>query len=244
MDTQHRKIELQSPQDLTYVATRLRSAARQKLDLHLPPVSTSSATEPDELRQSVEQLVDAFVAQLLGGMRANISINGLDVVPASSISSSSSSSEGAAVDGDAAVVPTRDGDGDGDGAAEKHEYEAFDEKLRVRLGAAVARRDALVAQISQHRRSTPFVAARAWEERWRVDGEALGTGEEDGIRRAAAVGVLEEEGVEGMERAGEVERNWERAVEGLARLNKGLPETRARLERCGDVVGYLDGGRD
>jgi kinetochor protein Mis14/NSL1 len=39
----------------------------------------------------------------------------------------------------------------------------------------------------------------------------------------------------------EVRKNWERAVEGLGRLNKGLPETRARLERCGDVVGYLDG---
>jgi len=39
-----------------------------------------------------------------------------------------------------------------------------------------------------------------------------------------------------------VERTWERAVEGLGRLNEGLPETRARLERCGDVVGYLGGG--
>jgi kinetochor protein Mis14/NSL1 len=33
-------------------------------------------------------------------------------------------------------------------------------------------------------------------------------------------------------------------MEGLGRLNKGLPETRARLERCGDVVGYLGGEKE
>jgi kinetochor protein Mis14/NSL1 len=31
-------------------------------------------------------------------------------------------------------------------------------------------------------------------------------------------------------------------VEGLGRLDKGLPETRARLERAGGVVGYLGRG--
>jgi kinetochor protein Mis14/NSL1 len=36
---------------------------------------------------------------------------------------------------------------------------------------------------------------------------------------------------------------WERAVEGLGRLDKGLPETRARLERAGEVVGYLGEGK-
>ena len=45
----------------------------------------------------------------------------------------------------------------------------------------------------------------------------------------------------GMQRGEEVRRNWERAVMGVGRLNKGLPETRARLERCGGVVGYLGG---
>jgi kinetochor protein Mis14/NSL1 len=29
----------------------------------------------------------------------------------------------------------------------------------------------------------------------------------------------------------------------LGRLDKGLPETRARLERAGDVVEYLGGGK-
>jgi kinetochor protein Mis14/NSL1 len=47
--------------------------------------------------------------------------------------------------------------------------------------------------------------------------------------------------VKGVQREEEMRRNWERATEGLGRLNKGLPETRARLERAGDVVGYLGG---
>jgi len=47
--------------------------------------------------------------------------------------------------------------------------------------------------------------------------------------------------LEALQRHDEMARNWERAVEGLGRLNKGLPETRARLERAGDVVGYLGG---
>ena len=50
-------------------------------------------------------------------------------------------------------------------------------------------------------------------------------------------------GVHVLQRQEEVERNWEKAVLGLQRLNQGLPETRARLERAGDVVGYL-GGED
>jgi kinetochor protein Mis14/NSL1 len=50
-------------------------------------------------------------------------------------------------------------------------------------------------------------------------------------------------GVDALERQEEVERNWEKAVLALQKLNKGLPETRARLERAGDVVGYLGGGK-
>ena len=60
---------------------------------------------------------------------------------------------------------------------------------------------------------------------------------------AAGDGDGDVAGVEALQRQEEVERNWERAVTGLQRLNKGLPETRARLERAGDVVGYLGGAK-
>lgn len=227
MDSEHRKIELQSPADLAFLTSQLRTAARNKLDLHLPPVSDTS--EPDELRRQVEDLVDAFVAQVLSGMRNNISINGIDVVQHSRAGAD------ADPDGDENMLLDN---GDAADAVEKHEYEAFDDKLRGKLSATVAKRDALVAKISQHRRGTPVVAARAFEERFEKENEVL-------MGMSAVVESGEQEsiaGLEALERNEEVRRNWERAVEGLGRLNKGLPETRARLERCGDVVGYLGVG--
>lgn len=216
MDPEHRKIELQSPADLTHLTTQLRTLARQKLDLHLPP--QPDTTTPDDLRAQVESLVDAFVAQILVGMRQNISINGVDVIPRGAIDEN----------GDLIV------EAGGEGEAVIEEFEAFDEKLRKRVGAVVERRDRLVEGISRHRRETGRVAARRWEEEWVRGMEEM---------EKARVGVNGEPesvlGVEALKRQEEVERGWGRAVEGLGRLNKGLPETRARLERAGEVVEYL-----
>lgn len=37
MDPHHRKIDLQSPADLTYLHNNIKNAAQQKLDLAIPP---------------------------------------------------------------------------------------------------------------------------------------------------------------------------------------------------------------
>lgn len=229
MQSEHRKIELQSPGDLTYLTSQLRTAARQKLDLHLPAQPSDSA---DDLRAQTEALVDAFVAQVLSGLKQNITINGLDVV---------APSRGGNFDGSGDAMQIDTENVEGVEGVEREEFEPFDEKLRARLAEAVSRRDKLVAGISRHRRETAVKSARRFEERFQEEGrevEMLVAGLEE---RAAGEGgdavALEVE----LKREEEVRRNWERAVEGLGRLNKGLPETRARLERCGDVVGYLGG---
>ncbi|KAI4908554.1 hypothetical protein J4E85_011681 [Alternaria conjuncta] len=242
MDASHRKIELQSPSDLTFLTSQIRTAARQKLDLHLPPVPSSATNgdAPDELRRSVEDLVEIFVAKVLKGIRHNVSINGIDVVE---------SGDGEGMDG---VVNGHGGgggggrgEGEGESMVETVEYEPFDDKLRSQLSATVAKRDALIAKISQQRRTTPKVAAETWikgfEEEERV-WAALQESMEKDAAATAGNGGGDVAGVEALQRQEEVERNWERAVTGLQRLNKGLPETRARLERAGDVVGYLGGG--
>ncbi|EUC49530.1 hypothetical protein COCMIDRAFT_1773 [Bipolaris oryzae ATCC 44560] len=236
MDSSHRKIELQSPSDLTYLTTQIRTAARQKLDLHLPPVTSATAAEPDDLRRSVEDLVDAFVAHVLRGMRQNISINGIDIVGPDAGGQGDDAMQGlqGLQAGEAAETATT--------AVEREEFEAFDEKLRTRLGDAVARRDALIAKISQHRRATPAVAAKAFQERFEregVEAEEKWAGVEERVNKVVGEGDVA--AVESGVRQEEVQRNWERAVEALQALNKGLPETRARLERAGDVVGYLGG---
>ncbi|RMZ72057.1 Kinetochore mis14 [Pyrenophora seminiperda CCB06] len=231
MESEHRKIELQSPSDLAYLTSKIRTAARQKLDLHLPPVSDTS--EPDELRRSVEDLVEAFVAQVLQGMRQNISINGIDVV-ARGRSGDEVDERGEKMEGIVSAADT-----EGESLVEKEEFEPFDDKLRGQLSSTVARRDALIAKISQHRRTTSKAAAEAFQERFeRENGEVAGRIGEM-ARGAEVLGVGDVAGVEAGARQEEVERNWERAVMGLQRLNKGLPETRARLERAGEVVGYL-----
>ena len=59
MDAHHRKIDLQSPSDLTYLFHNIKSAARQKMDLAIPP---SAAPEgEDAYRSKVEELVQEVV---------------------------------------------------------------------------------------------------------------------------------------------------------------------------------------
>jgi kinetochor protein Mis14/NSL1 len=225
MQSEHRKIELQSPSDLAYLTSQIRTAARQKLDLHLPAQPSDSA---DDLRAQTEVLVDAFVAQVLAGLRNNITINGLDVV--------AQSRGGGFGDGDEmeGVVA------EGVQGVEEEEFEAFDEKLRVKLAKEVEKRDKLVASISKHRRETAKKSARAFEERFEQEQKAAE--EQRRVELEKARDLDEEDALDiQIARDDEIRKNWERAVEGLGRLNKGLPETRARLERCGDVVGYLGG---
>jgi kinetochor protein Mis14/NSL1 len=48
----HRKIELQSPDDLQYLVSNVRRAANEKIDKDLPPIEGE-----DKMRERVEELV-------------------------------------------------------------------------------------------------------------------------------------------------------------------------------------------
>ena len=56
MDAHHRKIDLQAPQDLTYLLGNITKAAQEKLDIHFPP-SAAPQGEEDAFRTKVEGLV-------------------------------------------------------------------------------------------------------------------------------------------------------------------------------------------
>lgn len=59
MDTHHRKIDLQSPSDLTYLLNNIKIAAQEKLDLAIPP---SAAPEgEDAYRLKVVELVHKVI---------------------------------------------------------------------------------------------------------------------------------------------------------------------------------------
>ncbi|KAI9929186.1 hypothetical protein AWENTII_001115 [Aspergillus wentii] len=66
----HRKIELQSPADFTYLYANTVAASRQKLDLHLPPSATNN-DEPDPMRER-------YILKTFTTASSSISINGLD----------------------------------------------------------------------------------------------------------------------------------------------------------------------
>ena len=59
MDAHHRKIDLQSPSDLTYLLNNIKAAARQKIDLAIPP---SAAPEGEDAYRSK---VDEFVQEVM-----------------------------------------------------------------------------------------------------------------------------------------------------------------------------------
>lgn len=66
MQSEHyRKIELQSPADLTYLYTNAVAESRQKLDLHFPPSAYSNGDQPDPMKERVKELVDDVRISLL-----------------------------------------------------------------------------------------------------------------------------------------------------------------------------------
>lgn len=57
MAAHQRKVELQSPADLTYLYANTVALSRKKLDLYFPPSATNDET-PDPMRERVRELVD------------------------------------------------------------------------------------------------------------------------------------------------------------------------------------------
>lgn len=58
MDAAHRFIELQSPEDLTYLINNVRTAAADSINAAFPPVDGALDGQEDELRNRIEQLVN------------------------------------------------------------------------------------------------------------------------------------------------------------------------------------------
>lgn len=239
----HRKIELQSPLDLTYLQSHTAAAARQKLDLHFPPNASQVAaaadgngTASDPMRERVQELVAQFLARTWGAAKMGITVNGADADAAA----------------DAEVMGG--GDEEGKKREEKEgvdfEYETYDSQLSGRVAGLHAELEALTTQVSRLRRTAPGDAARGF-------GDVLLAGlkgeenesDEGGLRRM----VEGEEPLPGLRLqdvregwAGDVADVYEKGVAELRRLgghggsgggsggegSGSLTETRGRLERA------------
>lgn len=78
METTHRKIELQSPLDLTYLHSNATHAAREKIDLHFPPSAAPESTDDDVMKTRVEELVNEYLERVFSGVKGNLNVNGLE----------------------------------------------------------------------------------------------------------------------------------------------------------------------
>ncbi|KAI9773428.1 MAG: hypothetical protein M1840_007644 [Geoglossum simile] len=221
----HRKIELQSPEDLRYLIDNVSRRAREKIDLNLPP---SAAPEgEDALRRRVEELVHELVDQKLIGddaytqyvqqtfeyARHSISINGMDANAVSEIFSQ-----------------------------EIEEYEPYDRRLHTRLQAVQSTLEASTLTLSQFRRTAPGAAANAYTQH-STEQAATITAAIASLNAAAVEGEGQMLDIKSLERQGEVERTYGRAVGELGDLKSGLPATVARLERARKAAEHVEGTR-
>ncbi|KKZ59849.1 hypothetical protein EMCG_05311 [[Emmonsia] crescens] len=187
----HRKIELQSPADLSYLYTNTVALSRQKLDLHFPPSANLNAnntnpnnasnpqdqpsnahpdSDADPMKAHVRTLVDEFIHKTFLTAAPSISINGLSLADATSNSNA---------DADPlSFLHVR----------EAIEYEPYDTELAARVSSLYAQLESLTTTVAQLRRDAPGRAARAYaealrgvlkeedEEEEEVDGDGNGNG--------------------------------------------------------------------
>ncbi|KAK4498429.1 hypothetical protein PRZ48_011087 [Zasmidium cellare] len=207
----HRKVELQSPADLTYLIANVSRAAREKIDRHLPPDAAPEGE--DAMRRRVEQLVDDYIRNTFNSAKDSISINGMD---------------------------SREMERELEKAQEGEELEPFDSKLAQRIQALSAQIEDQTLQLANLRRKAPQETARTFIESFERQSEEydarLKADREAKLEAAKATKM----DVGEVERVDEMQGTWQRGAEDLARLKEGLGETVGRMEkarRAVDVVG-------
>ncbi|EED23908.1 conserved hypothetical protein [Talaromyces stipitatus ATCC 10500] len=156
MQSEHyRKIELQSPADLTYLYTNAIALSRQKLDLHFPPSASYSqnGNQLDPMKERVKELVDDFIRQTYTYASDSLSINGLEFDSASlSAAAAASKSKGSALPFPATFSAPD----------ETVEYEPYDGKLASRVSSLYAQLESLTTTVAQLRRDAPRKTARMY----------------------------------------------------------------------------------
>lgn len=208
----HRKIELQSPDDLQYLISNVRRAAHEKIDRDLPPIEGE-----DRMRRHVEDLVQDYISQVFLTTSPNITINGLS--PSQDMIKS--------------MLTTSDM------TRSIEQHEPFNPKLWERAKELARQEEDLIEEIAALRRKMPGVAAENVKSGFKREIEA----DEKALRgRLEASGERESKawlGVGKLERQEEVERAWDRGVEGLGRLKKTMPEMLAKKEKAEKVEEYV-----
>ncbi|RSL39801.1 hypothetical protein CEP53_013806 [Fusarium sp. AF-6] len=199
-----RKIELQSPDDLTYLIANVRRAAAERLNEAFPVVEGNDGE--DELRNQIEKLVNEYINKTFSLASPNLSINGLPVSSESFLSGS-----------DAEPEPV---------------YEPFDTRKRRRVADLITQEEKLLEDVAALKRSVPATAAANQAEQLRDslkrDDDMLEARKKQVAAEAADVDI----DVKTLERQESVEAGFRKAVEGLGRLKREMSAVVARMERA------------
>jgi kinetochor protein Mis14/NSL1 len=256
--TSLRKIELQSPLDLTYLESQARRSARAKIDTALPP--SSAAADDDDVRRRVEELVGGYLKRTFDGVRRNVCVNGLDFDDEAD-GQDRNPDEGvyfpplifSCLNQERNTSHTHTHSNSRD-----PEYEPLNTRLADRIRTLEAQKEKLTESVADLRRDAPAKAAASWRAQWHTDANANADADADAdadgtSTRAAQVKAeqgsrSEETDAEGggldfprPRRWGDVQATWERGAEGMVKLKSGLTETGGKLEEARRVVGVLDG---
>ncbi|CAL8577685.1 hypothetical protein XPA_003508 [Xanthoria parietina] len=224
MDPHHRKIDLQSPADLTYLHTNIKHTAQQKLDLAIPASATPANEPNDSFRPRVQQLLADYITQTLTLALPSLAINGLEAE--TSMLLADDENKGTEGSGTAVVED------------ESH-YEAYDPRLAERLRTLYRQLEWEHTRVAELRRDAPGAAARGFVERLEAEREVERGREREvevemeGVRDGGLGGV-------GVERGDEVEKMWGRGLEGLVELGR-VTDVVAKMERAKRAAEVVEG---
>ncbi|ROW09862.1 hypothetical protein VPNG_06324 [Cytospora leucostoma] len=161
MDSAHRKIELQSSEDLTFLINNVRRAATEHVTAAFPPVEGQDGAEEDELRVRIEKLVEDYISQTFTLAAPNLSINGFDLdprtFPSRYLSTTPTTTSPSPESGRRRQQQQRDGE-------PEVQYEAFDARKRARVEELARDEEDLMREIAALKRRVPAAAARAYSE--------------------------------------------------------------------------------
>ncbi|ROW07387.1 hypothetical protein VMCG_03873 [Cytospora schulzeri] len=187
MDGAHRKIELQSPEDLAFLINNVRRAATEHVTAAFPPVDgQQDAAEEDELRVRIEKLVDDTFTLAA----PNLSINGFDLDPKNFPAVYLNKNKNKTNKSSSPNTRKRQQQQQQDENEPEVQYEPFDGRKRLRVEELAREEEDLMREIAALKRKVPLAAARGY-----ADGFWEGVrGDEEALARARAVATSLEDG--------------------------------------------------
>ena len=218
MDPHHRKIDLQSTEDLIYLKNNILKAAQERLDENIPPSAAPKDGE-DKYRKQVEALVLKYVDDTLLLAVPSLSINGLDT-PSS------------------LIVPEAPAD-PADIALDDPTYETYDPLLATRLQELYATLADETERSAKLRREAPATASQGYVERLKAElvaHEQAWEKTREEVLKTANGGLADWK----TERSEEMRETWERATKGLEDL-KTVPKDVQRLDRAKKAADEVEG---